>query len=178
MAEEEKKDNNKPNDSTEEKSSKKSESKGISPVTVLIIIASAPLLVYALTNNNLNTGNVVIKENKTQEIVYIQEGANVYKTLNDALCETNGTASYYDTSQQRFVLSTFYEYNGEYTRINMADEDYINNTTVILENGGTIACYLTSIDGINPEGFYPANCVILNNQNETSNSEELGRKQK
>jgi len=136
----------------EETKSKKKQPKEMSLTTVFIIFGVVATIIGVLNNEIQN------KQNIGSEIVYVTD-PTVYPSLENALLEQNGMTSYYNTTQERYVLATFYECNEEYIRLDITDDDYITNETLIIEKGGTIVCYLTSIDAKTPEGFYPARVV-------------------
>ena len=154
---------------------------GITPGCLLVILAGATIflgsLAHKYTKEAEKTNKTTEKKNDNQIIVYLEEDAEVYSNLTDALCKRKGAVSYYGTAQERYVLSTFYEYNNEYSRFDTSDINYYKNIEYISSNGGILVCYLTSLDGITPEGFYPADCITINNPN-IKEREGLDGKQK
>lgn len=117
---------------------------------------------YCEYGDNINQ-NIYIKDStKKINAIYIEEDALVYGTLTNALTQKNGMRSCYDSAQQRFILSAFYECNNEFIRININDADYNSKQNELIENGGEIVCYITTIDGNTPEGFYRAEDIKNN----------------
>lgn len=91
----------------------------------------------------------------TGKVVELDYNATVYDNLTDMVKRTNGKEGYYDTSSDRLVISTFYNVNGNFVRVNM-EGNYTEYEQQLIDNNGFIVGVITTVDFINktPEAFY------------------------
>ena len=98
-----------------------------------------------------NMGGKVLTGRK----VKINEDATVYSNITDLINEQNGKDSYYDSSYDRLVISTFYKLDGQLIRVDMKG-DYKAKEQRIIDQNGVLIGVITTIDFENkiPEAFY------------------------
>ena len=129
--------------------------KGLGPIESFFIgCGSGALLTLILIESSRS--NIYNDKIKTGTYVKLAEDAKIYGTLTDSLNGQNGKEYIYDADELRLVLSTFYEVNGEFKRVNITDPNYKANENQLINSGATVVCYLTTTDleKHTPEGYY------------------------
>lgn len=118
-------------------------------------IASAAVMALLAANDIYNDrgGNIL-----TGKKVKIDDDATVYTNLTDMINEENGKSAYYDSSYERLVISTFYQLDGNYIRVDMQG-NYKEKEQQIIDNDGVLIGIITTVDFKNktPEAFYKTN---------------------
>lgn len=118
-------------------------------------IASAAIMALLAANDIYNDrgGNIL-----TGKKVKIDDDATVYTNLTDMINEENGKSAYYDSSYERLVISTFYQLDGNYIRVDMQG-NYKEKEQQIIDNDGVLIGIITTVDFKNktPEAFYKTN---------------------
>lgn len=121
-------------------------------------------------------GLIKLNSGKNKPIVgtYIEvnEGSQVYRTITDAINETNGKTPYYNSSISREVITAYYQVDGAFVKIEMK-EDYQQKEKEILDKNGLLVGILTTVDfeTKSPEAYYNASS-IKSNVKETQESSQ------
>ena len=128
----------------------KSNFRGYLTCGLITFAATYGLMLYEV-NSSDNSNNKIL----TGKVIYLDDDAVVYNNLTDMVNCTNGKNGYYDTCYERLVISTFYQVDGNFVRVDMIG-NYKEKEQQIIDNNGFVVGVITTVDFENktPEAYY------------------------
>lgn len=138
-------------------------------ITKTLIIGYSVICTISITNElikyaQLHPPTPYAEDEKpiTGTKVRVESDALVYSSLYDAINLSNGKTKYYDSNKERLIITSFYEVDGEYIRIDMKD-NYKELEQQIIDKEGKLLAVITTVDleKKTPEAFYNPNDLFI-----------------